>query len=185
MTLLLLMSNIPLNRRKRSAPICSSNSSNSLATYGLGRTKVWSVSTGQVIYQIQNPKGSRALTIAFSADDTELVVGSNDGLVSIASLKAANPTWSLMHPALLETDPTMEGHVQEVPWRISFNSDVDCVAVAYRGSPLCVWSMNPPELIGRSMPDPTGSSWAKVDQVIWHPHSDEVLGLFLGGHLFR
>ena len=170
---------------ERICAICFSNSSNSLATYGFRTTKVWSVRTGQVLEQIQNPKGSRALTIAFSADDTELVVGSNDGLISVASLKVANPTWSLMHPALLKTDPMMEGHVQEVPWRISFNSEIDYVAVAYRGSPLCVWSINPPESIGRFMPDPTGSSWAKVDQVIWHPHSDEVLGLFLGGHLFR
>ena len=172
---------------ERICAISFSDSSNLLATYGFRATKVWSMSTGKAIYEIQNPRGSRALTITFSADDTKLVVGSNDGLISVASMKVPKPEWSLMHPALLKTDSTMDGHVQEVPWCISFNSDVDSVAVAYRGSPLCVRSMDPPELIGRFMrnQDPTGSSWAKVDQVIWHPRSEEVLGLFLGGHVFR
>ena len=163
-----------------------STCSNLLVTYGFHTTKVWSVLTGQIMYQIPNPS-SRAFTITFSAGNTELVIGSNDRLIRVVRLAAANPVWSISHQALLKDDTALDRPVQNVPWRIAFNSEASCVAVAYRSSPLCVWAMDPPELIGRCMRNQeyAGNSWTVVDQVIWHPKSEEVLGLYMGGHVFR
>lgn len=176
-----------LSHEERVCAISFSTCSNLLATYGFRTTKVWSVKTGHIMYHIQNPLGSRAFTITFAADNKELVIGSNDRLIRVASLMAANPVWSVLHAGLLKEDTTLDRPVHNVPWRIAFNADASCVAVAYRGSPLCVWNLDPPELIGRCMRNQeyAGNSWTVVDQVIWHPKSDEVVGLYMGGHVFR
>ena len=176
-----------LTHAERVCAMSFSSSSNLLVTYAFRTTKVWSVSTGQIMYQIRNPRGSRAFTIQFSARDTELVIGSNDGLIRFARLTVSDPIWSIVNQRLLKDDTALDRPVHNVPWRIAFNSDASCVAVAYRGSPLCVWAMDPPELIGRCMRNQeyVGNSWTVVDQIIWHPKSDEILGLYMGGHVFR
>jgi WD40 repeat protein len=164
-----------------------STCSNMFVTYGFRTTKVWHVKTGRIKHQIRNPMGSRAFTIAFSASCTQLIIGSNDRLIRVARLTDANPAWSLLHPDLLKADTVLDRPVHNVPWRIAFNCDSNYVAVSYRGAPLCVWALDPPELIGRCMRNQeyAGNSWTVVDQVIWHAKSEEVLGLYLGGHVFR
>ncbi|KAL8833638.1 MAG: hypothetical protein Q9170_004159 [Blastenia crenularia] len=172
---------------ERVCALCFSGCSNLLATYGFRTTKVWSVKTGNIMYQVRNPLGSRAFTITFAAENTELVIGSNDRLIRVAKLTVANPAWFALHPGLLKEDTSLDRPVHNVPWRIAFNSSVTCVAVAYRGSPLCVWSLDPPELIRRCMrsQEYAGNAWTVVDQMIWHPQSEEVIGLYMGGHVFR
>ncbi|KAL8981659.1 MAG: hypothetical protein Q9205_003617 [Flavoplaca limonia] len=116
-----------------------------------------------------------------------LVIGSNDRLIRVANLANANPTWSTLHEGLLKEDTTIDRPVHNMPWRMAFNSDASCVAVAYRGSPLCLWSLAPPKLIRRCKrsQDYAGNAWTVVDQVIWHPQSEELIGLYMGGHVFR
>lgn len=43
-----------------------------------------------------------------------------------------------------------------------------------------VWSIDPPELIGRCRRNPSDpkNSWVPIDSVVWHPHSGELLGLY-------
>lgn len=162
-------------------------SSNLLVTYGDLTTKVWSVRTGEILYEISNPIGIRAITIVFSAGDTELVVGSNDNLIRVARLTDANPVWSILHEKVLIGNTALGKRVHSMPWRMAFNSNASRVAVAYRNSPLCVWATDPPELIRNCMRNQEydGNSWTTVDQVIWHPNSEEVLGLYMGGYVFR
>ena len=176
-----------LTHAERVCAMSFSNCSNLLVTYGFRTTKVWSVNTGQVLHQIRNPMGSRAFTIKFSTGDTKLIIGSNDRLIRTAQLTVPNPVWSVLHQNLLKDDTALDRPVHNVPWRIAFSSDASCVAVAYRGSPLCVWAIDPPELIGRCMRNQeyAGNTWTVVDQVIWHPKSEEVIGLYMGGHVFR
>ncbi|KAL8788977.1 MAG: hypothetical protein Q9213_001386 [Squamulea squamosa] len=176
-----------LSHEERVCAMCFSDCSELLATYGFRTTKVWSVRTGHIAYQIRNPLGSRAFTITFAADDSELVIGSNDRLLRVTKLTATNPAWSVLHDDLLKQNRSTGGPLYNVPWRIVFNSTASCVAVAYRDSPLCVWSLDPPELLGRCMRNQeyTGKAWTVVDQMIWHPHSEEIIGLYQGGHVFR
>ena len=176
-----------LSHKERVCAISFSSCSNLLATYGFRTTKVWSVGTGNPLHQVSNPSGSRAFTITFTADDTKLVIGSNDRLIRVANLANANPTWSTLHEGLLKEDTTIDRPVHNMPWRMAFNSDASCVAVAYRGSPLCLWSLAPPKLIRRCKrsQDYAGNAWTVVDQVIWHPQSEELIGLYMGGHVFR
>lgn len=176
-----------LSHKERICAISFSSCSNLLATYGFRTTKVWSVKTGNILHQIRNPLGSRAFTITFGAKNAKLVIGSNDRLIRIANLANADPNWSTLHAGLLKEDATIDRPVHNVPWRMAFNSSASCVAVAYRGSPLCLWSLDPPELIRRCMrsKDYAGNAWTVVDQVIWHPQSEEVIGLYMGGQVFR
>jgi WD40 repeat protein len=160
-----------------------------LATYGYNTTKVWSVETGLVLQEIPNPQRSRAFTIAFAGGDTELIIGSNDRLIRIADLTVSCPGWIVLHPALLKDDAVLDRPVHKVPWRIAFSPDRNYVAVAYRNFPLSVWSLDDdrPELVGRLMRDEkyAGNSWTVVDQVIWHAGGQNVVGLYMGGHVFR
>ncbi|KGO65030.1 hypothetical protein PEX1_017620 [Penicillium expansum] len=164
-----------------------SRGSHLLVTYGYRTTKVWSVNSGEVMHRIQNPIGSMALAMVFSAGDTEIVIGSADRLLRVARLTDPVPTWSILHRSLLTMDTALDRPVHNVPWRMAFNADATCVAVAYRGSPLCVWSMENATLLGRCMRshEYAGNSWSVVDQIIWHPKSQEILGLYGGGQVFR
>ncbi|KAJ5185120.1 Cytochrome cd1-nitrite reductase-like C-terminal heme d1 [Penicillium cf. griseofulvum] len=164
-----------------------SRGSHLLVTYGYWTTKIWSVDSGEVMHRIKNPIGSSALAIVFSTGDTQIVVGSTDRLLRVAQLTDQAPAWSILHGSLLKMATALDRPVNNVPWRMAFNSDATCVAVAYRGSPLCVWSLETATLVGRCMRshEYAGNSWTVVDQMIWHPKSQEVLGLYMGGQVFR
>jgi len=142
-----------------------------------------------VLHEIPNPQRSRAFTIAFADGDTELMIGSNDRLIRTADLAVPCPAWIILHPSLLKDDTVLDRPVHNVPWRIAFSPDREHVAVAYRNFPLSVWSLDDdrPELIGRLMRDEeyAGNSWSVVDQVTWHPSGESIVGLYLGGHVFR
>ncbi|KAJ5834799.1 Cytochrome cd1-nitrite reductase-like C-terminal heme d1 [Penicillium robsamsonii] len=164
-----------------------SRGSHLLVTYGHRTTKVWSVHSGEVMHRIKNPIGSTAMAIVFSTGDTQIVIGSTDRLLRVARLTDQVPVWSILHSNLLKKDTALDRPVHNVPWHISFNSNATCVAVAYRGSPLCAWSLETATLLGRCMRDHeyAGNSWSVVDQMIWHPKSQEVLGVYMGGQVFR
>lgn len=164
-----------------------SRGSHLLVTYGYRTTKVWSVDSGEVMHRIQNPIGSTALAMVFSSGDTQIVIGSADRLLRVARLTDQVPAWSVLHRSLLTLDTALDRPVHNVPWRMAFNSDATCVAVAYRGSPLCVWSLENATLLGRCMRshEYAGNSWTVVDQMIWHPKSQDILGLYMGGQVFR
>ncbi len=93
-----------------------------------------------------------------------------------------------MNPGLLK-DTTSFGRAttQSVPWAITFNTDASHIAVAYRRHPLSVFRINPPKLIRAYIPanDATGNGWPIVDKVLWHPGTDEVIGIGYGYAVFR
>lgn len=166
-----------LSHAERVSAMSFSTCSTFLATYGSRTTKLWSVNTGNVIQNIRNPSGSEALAIRFAPDNKELIIGSDNGLIRIAKLTVANPNWC-----------TLATCIDPLPWRIAFSSDTNYTAVAYRGAPLCVWSLDPPEFIRSCMRsrEYAGNGWTTVKQIIWRPTmSDEVIGLYFGRQVFR
>lgn len=164
-----------------------SHSSRILVSYGYRTTKIWSVDSGQETHQIKNPVGSGLLAIEFSTGDTQLIIGSADRYLRIAQLTDDIPSWKIVHRSLLRTDTALDRPVHNIPWRMALNSDASRVAVAYRGSPLCVWSLEDETLLGQCMRDPeyVGNRWTVVDQMVWHPKCEEILGLYMGGQVFK
>jgi WD40 repeat protein len=176
-----------LRHGERVSAISFSHSCDRFVSSGFRTTKVWSVATGKVVLQIQNPASTRALKITFSADDNSLLIGSADRGIRIAPLNVPEPAWSFIDQRLLREDNSLDRTVTNSPCCVSFSPDATHVAVAYRGFPLSVWSIDPPELISRCRRNPNDPNnlWAPVDRVVWHPYSGEVLGLYLGGYVFK
>jgi WD40 repeat protein len=172
---------------ERVSAISFSHGCDRFVSSGFRTTKVWSVATGKVVLKIQNPTSTRALKIAFSTGDNSLLLASADRGIRIAELNVPESAWSFIDERLLREDNSLDRTVTNSPCCISFSPDATHVAVAYRGFPLSVWSIDPPELISRCRRHPNDPNhlWAPVDRAVWHPYSGEVLGLYLGGYVFK
>jgi len=136
------------------------------------------------------------MTIAFSPDDNKLFLGAEDRQIWTISLHKPTsglnklPTaWSLVDEELFKDDDAIDRTVALVPWRMAFDADLKHIAVSYRGSPMAVWSIEPPELINHCFRQQSdleiGNGWTVVDQIQWQPHTEEILGLYQGGHVFK
>lgn len=175
-----------LRHAEEVSAIAFSSKSHLLVTYGYRSTKVWSVESGRLMHKIQNPIGSSVKAIKFASKDTKVMIGSSDRLLRVANLKDSAPAWSTLYPQLLKTDP-FGRPAYSAPWRMAFNANANCIAVSYRTTPMAVWSLDTQTLLGRCLRnnEDTGRDWAVVDQMTWHPNSEEIIGLYLGGQVFR
>ena len=81
-----------LRHGERVSAISFSHSCDRFVSSGFGTTKVWSVATGRIVLQIQNPARTRGLKVAFSADDNSLLISSADRSIRITSLNVPEPT---------------------------------------------------------------------------------------------
>ncbi|OBT60774.1 hypothetical protein VE03_09745 [Pseudogymnoascus sp. 23342-1-I1] len=176
--------------------ISFSNKGDRLVSSGFKTTKVWDITSGEMVWQKPNLPRCRAMTIAFSPDDNKLFLGAEDRRIWTISLN--KPTsgdnkqpaaWSLVDEELLMDDDAIDRNVALVPWRMVFDADMKHVAVSYRGSPMAVWSIDPPMLISHCFRQQSdleiGNAWTVVDQILWQPHTEEILGLYQGGHVFK
>ncbi|KFY38625.1 hypothetical protein V494_04289 [Pseudogymnoascus sp. VKM F-4513 (FW-928)] len=173
-----------------------SNKGDRLVSSGFKTTKIWDIKSGVVVWQKPNLLGCRAMTISFSPDDSKLFLGAEDRQIWKINLYKPTPgmnetlaEWSLVDRELLRDDDAIDRTVALVPWRMAFDAELKHIAVSYRGSPMAVWSIDPPELISHCFRQQSdlemGNGWTPVDQVLWQPHTDEVLGLYQGGHVFK
>ncbi|KAG9236956.1 hypothetical protein BJ875DRAFT_455082 [Amylocarpus encephaloides] len=172
---------------ERVSTIAFSHRGDRLVSSGFRTTKVWSVAAGKITLQMPGPASTRALKISFSADDNSLLIGCADRSIRIAKLGSLEPAWSLIDSRLLKETNALDMKVANSPSCISFSPEATHVAVAYRGFPLSVWSINPPEFVGRCQRNSTTSKslWTPVDRVVWHPFSGDLVGIYLGGSIFK
>ena len=158
------------------------NAGDKLVTYGFRTTKVWSVSSARQLHCISNPTGSKALAVAFSANDTAILTCSEDRAIR---------QWSLLDPvgAWLEIlgDDDFGSHHHNSPKCVAFSQEGTQVALAYRGFPLSVWGVDYPGLVGRcERPGNVGHDlWTGVDRVGWNPVTGHVIGIYSDGCVFK
>ena len=175
------------------AEICFNTKCDRLASYGFKTTKIWTIPAGQLVAEIPNPAGSRALAITFADEDSGISIGSNDKMVRHLCLDAENKAWHTHDPNLLQENSPLEGGLVTSPSSMAFNADATQIAVTYRGYPLSVWATNVPRLIGRckrkakQRADYTrpSISWAPVSRVAWNPLTDHLVGLYKDGCVFK
>ena len=154
-----------------------------LATYGYRTTKVWEISTGDCKVTVGNPESRpRPLTLLFTRNNGALLVGTDDKWISSLDLNQPTPVWQ--HLVELE-EPELDGHFLNAPSYMSLNSDGSLVAVAYRGHPLSAWETDGPEHIGHCWRTREVVARGEVIQATWHPYSEEVLGLYIEGVVFK
>lgn len=79
---------------------CFNNVGDKMATWGLSKTIVWVTATGQQLFSCRNPLRSKAVTIAFSQDDENLVACCDDRVVRLLSLNMLDEGWQLMDEVL-------------------------------------------------------------------------------------
>ena len=104
-----------------------------LATAGVESYRVWDISSGRQLYQLE--KQSRALTmaIAFGHAESELIVGLDDCSATCYDLETSRSKWHF-------TIPTDEAH-QGCPLIMAISPDLTRLAVAWRGKLPLVWDM--------------------------------------------
>jgi WD40 repeat protein len=174
-------------------PICSiafSPSGSLLACYGLDRTYVWSVGDMALVTSLESPHRERALAVQFAPDESYLVVATDLRHVFRLNLDTSPSPWLRYPSPLLEETIIPEGAFINSPSSISFNAECTQVAVAYRGFPLAVWSLDPPEMIARCRRKQkqgytTSMAWTGVNRVVWHPFDGQVLGIYRDGNIFK
>jgi WD40 repeat protein len=176
-------------------PICSiafSPSGSLLACYGLDRTYVWRVEDMALVTSLECPYRERALAMQFAPDESYLVVATDLRHVYRLDLDLSTetPSWLRYPSPLLEETVIPEGAFINSPSSVAFNAECTQVAVAYRGFPLAVWSLDPPEMIARckrkqKQGQTTNTTWTGVNRVVWHPFDGQVLGIYRDGNIFK
>lgn len=154
-----------------------------LATYGYRTTKIWEISTGKCKITVENIKSRpRPLAMLWRNNSTMLLVGTDDRRIRSFNLNQSFPTWQLV--AELE-EPELEGHFLNSSSYMALNEDGSLIAVAYRGHPLSAWETDGPVHIGHCWRKREEVARGEVIEAVWHPHSPEVLGLYIEGVVFK
>lgn len=184
-------------------PICSvtfSPSGSLLAVHGLDHTFVWRVEDGVLLHKVGNPHQDRADALAFGPQERFIVIATNLRRVYRLDLEGDEDqqqqslSWVAFDESLLEETALPEGAFINSPSSMAFSPDCSQLAVAYKGFPLSIWSLDPPRMIARcsvrrQAQGPGGShsssSWQGVSRVAWHPFNGQVLGIYRDGQIFR
>lgn len=170
--------------------ICFSQNGDMLISCGFRSTKIWKLSTCRLLHSIPNSSDARALDVTFALDDTIVMMGLDDRSVRKLRLGEISEGWQSLDPRLLREDSVLDGTNRNAPCCIAFNNDATRIAVAYRGFPLSVWSIEKPRIINRCRRTTNqgrrpSNAWTGVDRMTWHPIYEEILGLYSDGYIFK
>lgn len=173
----------PIKHGERLYRMEMNNTGSLLATYGYRTTKIWEIPTGKCRLSVENIESRpRPLAMLLTNNDSTLIVGSEDRRVRSLSLNQSSPSWQLV--AELE-EPELEGHFLNSSSHIALNSNGSLITVAYRGHPLSAWETDGPLHIGHCWRKREEIARGEVIEAVWHPHSPEVLGLYIEGVVFK
>ena len=170
--------------------ICFSNSGDKLASYGIRTTKIFSVSSGNLLEKVPNLAHSRALCMTFAQADSTLLVGLDVRKVVRLVLARASEGWKALSSTIFREELPIEGTVLNSPTGMAFNNTTTLVAIAYRGFPLSVWAVDQPRLISRckrrlEQGKSPNHAWTSVDRLLWHPKNGQILGIYKDGSVFK
>jgi len=159
-----------------------------LATCGPKSVNIWDTTSARLLHSFANPRGIRAMSVAFSRDALEVIVCWNDSKLSRQSLEM--PEDWVPVPFQWWDDHSTARAARGTPVCTSISLDGSQIAVAFRSAPLSVWGTENGNLVGRiervgnratNSSDPTG--YAKF--LTWNPVSEHVVGIYHGGTIFK
>ena len=180
-----------LHHQDRIMTFCASQDGKMIACYGTRTTRVWDLGTGEEILSISSLSTSRALDAIFTKDDSVLLVSSDDRIIRRLPLDGPKPEWQTINLQEFEDQMIPSGSASISPCSTTFSPDGTQIALAFRGAPLSVWALDDPRLIGRCRRERgdqqtyDARTWSPVDKVVWRPRSTDVLGIYVGGSIFR
>ncbi|KAL8393102.1 hypothetical protein RB595_003048 [Gaeumannomyces hyphopodioides] len=172
--------------------VAFNNSGTLLAAYTYSRTFVYRTADWSLLLSTHNPEYDD-MAVEFRFDKNDSLFAIIDPR-QVYKLSTQGPTEnSVWYPlgrdaSLLQKQRIPEGPFVGTPSAICFNSDCTLIAVAYRTSPLSVWSVEPAEMITRLQREGrpgrgTVHSHTGTNYHVWHP-SGEILGIN-GGRVFK
>jgi pimeloyl-ACP methyl ester carboxylesterase len=170
--------------------VCFSNNGDMLASYGIRTTKIFHVSSGNLLHKITNVAHSRALCMTFAQADSTLLVGLDVRKVVRLVLDRENEGWKALSSTLFREELSIEGTVLNSPTAMAFNNTTTLIAIAYRGFPLSVWTVDQPRLVNRckrrlEQGKSPNHAWTSVDRLLWHPKNGQILGIYKDGSVFK
>lgn len=107
------------------------------------------------------------------------------------SIGTISEGWQILSLKILQEKFVIDGTYHNSPCSMAFDASASQIAVAHRGFLLSVWTIENPRLISkcrRSVADhqrKMTSAWTGVDRVVWHPNTNEILGLYNDGCVFK
>ena len=180
-----------LSSQENILAMCATTSGKRIAAYAPRNIKIYETSSGKQLQLIAHISGSRPLAMTFSHDESEILIGSDDGTVRSISLDDTDAGWHEVELKMSEQEATFAGATTSNPCSIAFNPDGSQVAVAFRGAPLSVWDLGEQALVSRcrrSQADRRFASarpWTAANNVLWHPQSGEIIGIYQDATVFR
>jgi WD40 repeat protein len=148
-----------------------------VASAGIKTIRVWDIATGQEVYKIPKSTQGRLMGLAFTAEDTKLLVAYDD-----CTVRCINPQSLLEEWCFHARDPLEADH--GCPRLMAFSPDAKRIAVAHRGRPVFVWWISsqrqPPQCCVRreDVYKRDGDVWNAPEVVVWQPDSSNVLILY-------
>ncbi|KAI0156467.1 hypothetical protein GGR57DRAFT_82780 [Xylariaceae sp. FL1272] len=161
-----------------------------LATCGARGVTIWDVLTGRVLYTFDNPVGLRAVSTTFSRESTQLMLCCDDASLWSRPLSpyGEQGDWEKIHRDLHD-DPSFGGG-RGTPICTAFSPDGNQIAISFRGVPLCIWSVETGQLIGRC--ERAGEKaknrrdlWSYAQRLQWNPITEHLVGIYNDGCVFK
>ncbi|KAK4445791.1 hypothetical protein QBC34DRAFT_412670 [Podospora aff. communis PSN243] len=148
-----------------------------LISCGYSTTRVWDLTTGICLARATNPSGRpRPQSISFVRDDTCVLISSEDRRVWLLSISGED---SLFEELIKIMDRNLGGGLVNSPVCSAISSDGNIVALGYRKSPLSVWEVGGSKCLAHC------PELERIQAIMWHPFSGEILGMHTGGVVFK
>jgi WD40 repeat protein/competence protein ComGF len=168
---------------------------NLLATYGYSTTRIWDVSSGDCLQSVTNPSGRPwPHAISFTNGDNVLLVGFSDKRLRSLILGYGPDHGSEWELVADFGEEQRKGTIVNDPTCIALSPEADQIVFGYRGYPVTLWEVYGPTPVAecaRTLDCASSSnttavqSWGEVTQLLWHPSTGEVFGLYLEGVVFK
>lgn len=150
---------------------------NLIVTAGIRTIRVWDVTSGKEIYNLQKANQARIVAISFGSSDSEVVLGFDDCLIKCYDFLTRSQKWSFLAEEAGDKD-------HSCPRVMVFSADRKQVAMAYRGKPVLVWDMTAPGQLPRKcirMEDRLKSEddvWNAPEVIKWHSNASHIIILY-------
>lgn len=163
-----------------------------LACYSNKSTYIWRLETGTLIAELAHPHRARALDLNFGPNDSSLTVVTDMRKVHVVYLnESLSAGWIEVDSSLLEETNVGDGVYLNAPSAVALNNDNTQLAIGYRGFPLSIWNIDPPEMLARlkrrqkGVQTTSNSTFFPVSRVTWDPSGTFVLGIYYDGNVFK
>jgi WD40 repeat protein len=163
-----------------------------LVSYGYRSTRVWTMSNGECIKTVDNPrKRPRPQSVLYVEKTREVLVAGEDRCIRSVNIDDDSTEWQSV--VKIEEQSQEETYtVLNAPTCSALSPEGDMIAFGYRGHPVTVWDLGTEEQVGQCnmTPDETGvttqtRTLGEITALRWHPFNCEIFGLHREGLMFK